>query len=183
ASDPGHPFPCQKLGNSSINRPVMPQKKGSGSAVEPAVRWREWLNLRANMSWIYEGCVLPQHQRGNFSPDHMGDWLIQRGRAELQQADKTVRAEAGEWLIPWPGYRYQEFSSDAVILSVRFRAAWPDNKPLFDRGLSIKFAASDHPRLERLARETLRSARSVIPDDPVELAREAVPFERYITVN
>lgn len=150
---------------------------------EPAVRWREWINLRTNLSWIYEGGVPAQHQRGNFSPDHMGAWLIKRGTVLLRQPDKTVRAGAGEWLIPWPGFRYQEFSSDAEILSVRFRAAWPDSKPLFDRGLSIKFRAQDFPRLERLARQLLRSAGTIIPSDPVQLAQEAVPFERYMMVN
>jgi AraC-like DNA-binding protein len=150
---------------------------------EPPVRWQEWINLRTNLSWIYEGGVLPSYQRGNFSPDHMGAWLVKRGTVLLRQEEKTVKAGAGEWLVPWPGFRYQEFSDDAEILSIRFRAAWPDNKPLFDRGLSVKFPARDFPRLERLAREILRSAGSIIPTDPVRLAQESVPFERYITVN
>lgn len=161
----------------------MAQKQSPRSSPEPPVRWREWLSLRTNLSWIYEGEVSPEYQRGHFSPDHMGAWLIKRGTAELRQEDRTVRAQAGEWLVPWPGYRYQEFSHDAEILSVRFRAAWPDNKPLFDRGLSVKFSAQAFPRLERLAREVLRSAQTIIPQEPVQLAEEAVPFERYITVN
>lgn len=161
----------------------MVQKNTPRAPQEPAVRWREWISLRTNLSWIYEGGVLAKNQRGNFSPDHMGAWLIRRGSVILRQENKTVKAVAGEWLVPWPGFRYQEFSPDAEILSVRFRAAWPDNKPLFDRGLSVKFPAKDFPRLERLAREILRSARAIIPTEPVQLAQEAVPFERYIVVN
>lgn len=161
----------------------MPPQNPSQATTEPAVRWREWINLRTNLSWIYEGRVQPDYQRGNFSPDHMGAWLIKKGSALLRQEDKTVKAVAGDWLVPWPGFRYQEFSPDAEILSMRFRAVWPDNKPLFDRGLSVKFPAKDFPRLERLARETLRSARAIIPTEPIQLAQEAVPFERYITVN
>lgn len=161
----------------------MPKKLNPDVVPEPAVRWREWINLRTNLAWIYEGGVLPKYQRGNFSPDHMGAWLIGRGSVLLRQEDKTVKAVAGEWLVPWPGFRYQEFSPDATILSIRFRAAWPDNKPLFDRGLSVKFPARDFPRLERLARETLRSAGNLIPTEPVQLAHEPVPFERYIMVN
>jgi AraC-like DNA-binding protein len=161
----------------------MAQKNTSHVSQEPAVRWREWINLRTNLSWIYEGGVMPKFQRGNFSPDHMGAWLIKRGSVLLRQEDKTVKAAAGEWLVPWPGFRYQEFSSDAEILSVRFRAAWPDNKPLFDRGLSVKFPAKAFPRLERLAREILRSAGTLIPTEPVQLAQETAPFERYIMVN
>ncbi len=161
----------------------MPPKDTSHASQEPAVRWREWVNLRTTLSWIYEGHVQPKFQRGSFSPDHMGAWLIKRGSVLLRQEDKTIEASAGDWLIPWPGFRYQEFSPDAEILSVRFRAAWPDNKPLFDRGLSVTFPAREFPRLERLAREILCSARTIIPGEPVHLAQEAVPFERYIVVN
>lgn len=153
------------------------------ASVEPSVRWREWINLRTNLSWIYEGPVPAAFLNGNFSPDHMGAWLIRRGTVLLRQEGKVVTAGAGEWLVPWPGYRYQEFSKGAEILSVRFRAAWPDGKALFDRGLSVKFAGERFPRLEKLARALLRSARSIIPNDPVQLAQEAVPFERYIGVN
>jgi AraC-like DNA-binding protein len=173
-----------ELGNLRIRAfDLMAQREPPIAAGRTAVRWSEWMNLRTNLSWIYEGGVLPKHQRGNFSPDHMGAWLVKRGSVLLRQEDKTVKAVAGDWLVPWPGFRYQEFSADAEILSVRFRAAWPDNKPLFDRGLSIKFPARDFPRLERLAREILRSAGGILPSEPMLLAQEAVPFERYIVVN
>lgn len=161
----------------------MAKKLPRPAASEPLVRWREWTNLRTNLSWTYEGRVLPSYQRGNFSPDHLGAWLIQRGSVLLRQEGKTVTAIAGEWLVPWPGYRYQEFSHDAEILSVRFRAAWPDGKALFDRGLSVKFPAREYPQLERLAKDLVRTTRPIIPTDPVELAQEAVPFERFIVVN
>jgi AraC-like DNA-binding protein len=150
---------------------------------EPHVRWREWITLRANLSWIYEGRVPAANRRGNWWPDHMGAWLIRRGRALLRQEGKTVTARAGEWLVPWPGYRYQEFSDDAEILSVRFRAAWPDGKPLFDRGLSVKFPVLDFPRLETAAETLLRTATPVIPTDPVQLAQATVAFEQFVAVN
>lgn len=101
----------------------------------------------------------------------------------LRQDNKVIVAKAGEWMVPWPGYRYQEFSDDAEILSVRFRAAWPDGKAFFEQGLSITFPANKHPRLERLARDLLRSSRPVIPMDPVQLSEESVPFERYTVIN
>jgi hypothetical protein len=49
------------------------------------LEWSEWMNLRTNLSWIYEGGVLPKHQRGNFSPEHMGAWLIKRGTVFLRE--------------------------------------------------------------------------------------------------
>ena len=152
---------------------------------EPHVRWREWITLRANLSWIYAGRVPASNRRGHWWPDHMGAWLIRRGRVLLRQEGegKTVIARAGEWLVPWPGYRYQEFSDDAEILSVRFRAAWPDGKPLFDRGLSVKFPGRDFPRLETAAESLLQTATPVIPADPIQLAEATVAFEQFIAVN
>lgn len=177
-----HTDTCQQLGNlCRVDNPLKPESPLASK--EPPVRWREWINLRTNLSWIYEGPVPSKNQRGNYSPDHMGAWLIKQGTVLLRQETKTVVAKAGDWMIPWPGYRYQEFSRDAEILSVRFRAAWPDGKALFDRGLSVTFSAADFPRLERLARDLLRSTRPIIPSDPTQLAQEAVPFERYTVIN
>jgi AraC-like DNA-binding protein len=94
-----------------------------------------------------------------------------------------VTARPGEWLIPWPGQRYQDFSDDAEILSVRFRAVWPDGRPLFDRGLSVKFAAREHPALEQSARALLGIASRVMPAEPRELVQTAVAFGDFIAVN
>lgn len=133
------------------------------SASAPSALWSEWLNLSINLAWIYEGEVPAKNRRGHYSPDHLGAWLVLRGNVLLRHHGQTVRARVGEWLVPWPGQRYQEFSDDAVILSVRFTARWPDGKPLFERGLSTVFAASDHPGLERVARQLLAVSRQTMP--------------------
>ena len=112
----------------------------------------------------------------------MAAWFVRRGQVTLKQPGKTLTAHAGEWLVPWPGDRYQEFSDQAEILSVRFQAAWPDGKPLFDRGLSVKFAAAKFPGLELSARALLAAAHQVIPADPLQLATKLVPFGQFLAV-
>jgi len=149
---------------------------------EPLVRWREWVCLQHNLSWIYEGPVAASNRHGYYSPDHMGAWLVRRGQVTLKQPDRTVVAKAGEWLIPWPGFRQQDFSDDAVILSVRFHAAWPDGKPFFERGLSVTFPAREHPELEDAAMLLLRAAGPSLPTDPTQLASNPVPFARFLKV-
>lgn len=144
------------------------------------VRWREWTNLRTNLAWIYEGPVSEQNRRGHYNPDHMAAWLVERGQVTLKQQGKVTTARAGEWLVPWPGYRYQEFSADALILSVRFQAVWPDGKPLFEQGLSVKFAGKNFPELERAARRLLEAAKPVIPSDPVQLATASIPLRGFL---
>lgn len=128
----------------------------------PSARWGEWLNLHTNLAWIYEGEVPAKNRRGEYRPDHLGAWLVLRGQVVLKQPGRSVQARAGQWLIPWPGLRRQEFSDDALILSVRFSAHWPDGKPLFDAGLSAVFDAADHPELEVAARRLLEHSRRTV---------------------
>jgi AraC-like DNA-binding protein len=151
-----------------------------GSSVE--VWWRDWTNLQINLAWIYEGGVSSANRRGHFSPDHMGAWLMQKGTVTLRQNGQTTTARAGEWLVPWPGSRFQEFSEDAQILSVRFQAAWPDGKPLFERGLSVKFSAARFKNLEIAARNILERARPVIPKDPIQLSTASIPLGEFIEI-
>jgi AraC-like DNA-binding protein len=112
----------------------------------------------------------------------MAAWLVRRGHVTLKQPGKTLTAKAGEWLVPWPGDRYQEFSEHAEILSVRFQAAWPDGKPLFDRGLSVKFAAAGFPELESSTRQLLALAQKVIPADPLQLSTIPVQFSQFLVI-
>lgn len=159
-------------------------KRFSGMpSLDPPVRWHEWAKLRVGLLWIYDAPVAVANRRGRYTPQHLGAWLLKKGRATLRQEGKTVVAHAGEWLVPWPGYRYQEFSDDAEIISVRFRADWPDGKPLFDRGLSVKFPAREHPELARRAHTLLDAARPVIPANPTQLAQAPVAFDDFIEVH
>jgi AraC-like DNA-binding protein len=148
----------------------------------PAASWREWMNLRTNLAWVMEGPVSPENRRGHYNADHLGAWLIRKGRVTLRQPGRVVSAVAGEWLIPWPGSRYQEFSDDAEILSVRFNAHWPDGKPLFELGLSTVFKAADFPNLEKLARILFLSSQQVIPNNRDGISTATIPFESFFEV-
>jgi len=145
-------------------------------------RWREWMNLRTNLVWIYEGPIPAYSRKGSFHPDHLAAWLLLEGWAELRQEDRVTVARAGEWLIPWPGQRSQGFSDDARILSVRFQWEWPDGFPLFGRGLSLAFPRDEHPQLEVAARELLRATADLRPRDPVALSHVELPFSTFIAV-
>ncbi|MDR1789640.1 MAG: AraC family transcriptional regulator [Opitutaceae bacterium] len=153
-----------------------------GDAAPPAASWGEWMNLRTNLAWVMEGAVSPEFRKGHYNADHLGAWLILDGACTLRQPGKTVTARAGDWLVPWPGSRHQEFTPDARILSVRFNAHWPDGKPLFEHGLSAVFRASDHPLLEKKARALLRAAQRVIPDNRDHVSTATIPFEAFFDV-
>lgn len=148
----------------------------------PSASWKEWMNLRTNLAWVSEGPVAPETRKGHYNADHLGAWLILRGNVVLKQPGKTVTAGAGEWVLPWPGERYQEFSEDACILSVRFNANWPDGKPLFENGLSAVIKAADFPLLEKKARLLLISAQQVIPGNKYGISTATIPFESFFEV-
>lgn len=142
-------------------------------------RYQDWLALRTNLLWIYEGLV-PDAGRGGkasvvtkglqatstvMALDYTAVWLILRGEAEVSCAGRTIKARAGQWILPWPGIREQRFSPDAELLSVRFQAHWPDGRPLFDEGLGLVFPRERFPAMEQAARALLAQVRTQAPAD------------------
>ncbi len=132
-------------------------------------RYQDWLALRTNLLWIYEGLV-PASGRGGkadvvtqgieststvMALDYSAVWLILRGTAKVSQEGRTLTAKAGQWILPWAGIREQQFSPDAELLSVRFQAHWPDGRPLVDQGLGLVFPRARFPALEAAARMLL----------------------------
>jgi len=101
----------------------------------------------------------------------------------VEHEGRRLQARAGEWVIPWSGFRYQEFSPDAELLSLHFEAHWPDGKPLFDRGLSIRFPAASHPELESEARRLFRSVSALGSPEPLQWAAVALPLESYLKIH
>lgn len=145
-------------------------------------RGGDWASLQAHLGWVYEGPVLSHGRTGSFEPYYMGAWLIISGSAAVRRSGVETTAKAGQWLIPWPGFHQQEFTPDAKILSVRFRAHWPDGKPLFEHGLSTRFRSAEHPEMEVAARRLLKIARRYTPAHPDRLAQAQFPIDDFIAM-
>ena len=140
---------------------------------------RDWSNVRADLAWIYEGAVQPIYRKDVFRPNFLGAWLMLAGRVRLEQGNSVVEATRGEWVILRQASGYQRFSDDARILSVRFSAEWPDQRPFYEEGLSTTFPASLNPALEEAARALLAVARPYLADDPHALLAHALSFDSY----
>lgn len=141
------------------------------------IPFAEWANLHAYLIWIYDGPVDPRWRHGVVASPHLTAWLVRAGRVEVRAGKRALSATAGEWLFPPQGDLWREFSEDARILSVRFRASWPTGEELFQDGLGLVFPAADHPALERAARPLARFAAEHFPqayrflmDEPATLA-------------
>lgn len=160
-------------------------------------RYQDWLALRTNLLWIYEGPV-PSSGRGRatgaestglqatstvMALDYTAVWLLLKGEAEVSSEGRTVKARAGQWILPWSGIREQRFSADAELLSVRFQAHWPDGLALFDQGLGLVFPRERFPDMERSARALLEVVRRHAPSgDARELGDVNLGLADFIQV-
>lgn len=136
----------------------------------------DWDNLRLSLLFCYEGAV-PTVGRGMREVTGATAWLLEQGWAQVRdERGESTRAQAGQWLMVRPGLRQQEFSPDARLISINFRATFFTGESLFDEGLSLTLKAAEAPQLERKARALLREVRR-------ELAPEVSRFSVNTLVN
>jgi AraC-like DNA-binding protein len=154
----------------------------------------EWANLHAHLIWIYDGAVESRWRKGVVESPHLTAWLVRKGSVKVRVDGRTISAKAGQWIFPPPSTRlWREFSDDARILSVRYRASWPTGEDLFGEDLGLVFAATEHPELERAARPLAQFAAANFPkgyrylmEEPATLTqhlRLQVLFARWLDVS
>ena len=131
-----------------------------------------WDSLHLDLLHIHDGPVLPWGRKvKDIPPAHYHRaWLLRDGlgRAKIGARWHTLRP--GEWLIPAPAVSAQEFSEDAVLLSLHFRARWPDGSMLFDISGGVHLSADRHSELEAAAltlRELCRRETPARYGDPI----------------
>lgn len=113
----------------------------------------EWANLHAHLIFIYDGVVESRWRKGVVESPYLTAWLVRKGRVKVRTQGKLLTAAAGQWIFPpLTDKLWREFSDDAQILSVRYRASWPTGDDLFNEGLGIVFNAREYPELERAAK-------------------------------
>jgi AraC-like DNA-binding protein len=152
------------------------------SPTEPVLQFRQWSSLHAYLAWIYEGATPETYQNNRCQPDFLGAWLVLKGQVEVKQAGAALRASAGQWLILGQATGRQDFLPGTRILSLRFRAEWPDRKPLFEAGLPHIIQASEEPELEARARALLRAVKPIAPACATELRLQTVHVRDFIRV-
>ena len=139
----------------------------------------DWANLHTHLMWVYDGPV-DSHGQGAVTAHDLTAWLLRRGEVEVKLGRQSWRAGAGEWFFPPPGERSQNFSPDARILSVRFRAKWPTGEDFFDEGLGIKLAAQRHPALLTAARPLARFVAHHFPTAAIDLMQVPSSLEIHL---
>lgn len=96
-----------------------------------------------------------------------------------------MRVGSGQWLIvPRLKGRHQ-FSADAEVLSLNFKAHWPNGEPLFRNDRAEVFEVSAYPRLRAASEALLQEVRQRMPfeDRPrTRLLTESCGLEDYLRV-
>ena len=138
---------------------------------QPTLRQTEWAAMVLSLDWLYEGSI-PEDGRGRRRNANVVAWLLRQGEARVRMEDgPEVSVREGEWLFLPAGLRVQDFSQDARILSLCWRAFWPDGRNLFDHGLPVTLPSDAHPLLERTARDLFVFQQKSLADHQAFLIR------------
>ena len=136
-----------------------------------------WSHVRYQLLWAYDGPVAPGHAVASFpARSPLGAWLLREGKLRLTFPDGVERFRAPVWVIPRSQPGRQEFSPDARILSIRFRATWPGGESIFTLPRSLTAPAKRNGVLDRRARTLVGLLRhqpeiSQLRPNPTELQR------------
>ena len=149
-------------------------------ASAPRVPLAEWAGLHAHLIWVYDGPVSVQGRRGKVSAFDLTAWLIRQGRVDVRLGAHAWRAGPGEWLFPPPGERWQNFSADARILSVRFRAKWSTGEDLLPANVGLRIAAARCPDLLRAAAPLARFVEGNFPNAETDLMQAPAALADYL---
>lgn len=125
-----------------------------------------WDSLHLELLHLYDAEVLPWGRKvKDIPPDrYYRAWLLREGNGRVKVGARWHAFSAGEWMIPAPTLNAQEFSDNARLLSLHFRARWPDGRLLFDVSPCAKWKAAAHPELEQASLALLEACRR--PDPP-----------------
>lgn len=115
----------------------------------------DYSSLRCEWLWVYDA---PVPTSDLWSKDVLvppGVFFVLKGRGMIEADGQTLDLPAGTAFFSAPGLRRQWFEKGTRLLSVGFRATWPDGLPLFNAWLNSLHPAS---RLRKLHVSVLYSS-------------------------
>lgn len=140
----------------------------------------EWSSLHAHLIWVYDGPVALQGRSGTVTAFDLTAWLIRAGRVTVRMGSHRWTARAGEWLFPPPGERAQQFSANARLLSLRFRAKWPTGEDLLPIDVGLRIAAKRRPELLAAAEPLARLVRDRFHEPETDLEQVPATLADYL---
>ncbi len=142
------------------------------------MRLLDWSSLQAYLIWAYVG--LPGGSGIIQNQDDFRAWLLRKGQVRVTVGRQNTVATVGQWIIPAHGTLHYEFSPDARVISIRFRAAWPDGQHLIDARSHTLLDARRFPALETTAKAMARIVSTLFPATGSRLLRECTDYHTYL---
>ena len=103
-----------------------------------------WRSLRWEWLWVYRGAVPVCGVWSAEIPVPAGVFFIEQGSGRIRADGQEFAVKRGEAFFSAPGPRQHWFAPETRLLSVGFRCQWPDERPVFRRGLNF---AAKSPKL------------------------------------
>ncbi|MDX2110696.1 MAG: AraC family transcriptional regulator [Verrucomicrobiota bacterium] len=145
------------------------------------LRINQWELLNRQLVWATEGPVLPVNQRCAYGLSGLqAAWYLHEGSVEITHNRVAVRAGAGQWLFPAQAQGFQEFSSDARIVSIRFQVEWPTGLSLFNHDRALVVDGARVPRLLRTAARLASVAVTPAMGQPAHFGQMPVSLSSYL---
>lgn len=142
-----------------------------------------WDSLLLELIHIHDAEVLPWGRKVKAIPraNYYRVWLLRAGHGRIKVGSRWHKFTAGEWMVPSPMMSAQEFSNDSRILSLHFRAHWPDGGLLFEIDTKAKWPGTRYPELEAASLAIHNSCRQSSPPPYGESALpETLSFDQYL---
>ncbi len=118
----------------------------------PSLSLHDWACLRVELVWIYDHApadrsrhIIADHTRGNWA------WFIRKGSVRIRCDEGVFTARAGEWLLLPAERHHQDFSDDALLISVNFLCQWPSGENIIELPAPLLLTDRDQPRLKQTA--------------------------------
>lgn len=105
----------------------------------PAAVWR---TLRCEWLWVYRGPVPQAEVWSAEIPVPAGVFFVERGEVRIRTEGREIIVPRGHAFFSSPQLRRHWFAPGTHLLSVGFRAQWPDGTSLFRNALNFAAAAS-----------------------------------------
>lgn len=125
--------------------------------------------LQMHLIWIYEDEVLPMNLcLTSYVPEQTAFYILS-GTARFSNEQGGAVAHEGQWILPPPGRRRQDFSEGCRILSLHFVLRWPGGQPLYDWQTPLVFNGAECPKLYSQAKRMERLVEREYPQAATRL--------------
>ena len=109
-------------------------------------------------------------------------WFMKSGNVRVLWRNQPLDLRSGQWAVFGTGRGPHRFSNDAELISICFRAEWPNGQAFFDDTHPIVIESNESAGLTRAATRLVRAAGQLAPGVKNRLIFQSSTLESYLKV-